>query len=157
MAVQAIKAARLVGRPGCGMALALGVAFATVPVAAQDYNRGYSVEEYAKLAVRQPGKFGSWNIENYLHGMTAGLRAAKAEYDKVGAAPLYCVPDDALDKYEKDLIFEDPAKHDPSTRKRDLYDFLAEELAANGDAWRRDSTATIGTLALSVVRRKFPC
>lgn len=117
-----------------GIILALGVALAAPPAAANDI-WGFTVEEYEKFARTQSDHIMFW----YAYGMSDGLLAAREYYRSVGEAPLFCLSDD------KDL---------GATGVRIL---IHDELKADRHTWTRVSNMTIEKIALYSLRRKYPC
>lgn len=125
-----------------GLKLAFGLIVAILlasplRASAEDFNRGFSIEVYEALSVRQPYIGVDPRASTYLDGIMIGLHAAKQEYVKAGQAPLFCTSSDF--------------------RVVDLYEQMADELAAEGHTWRRASDATASRLALYVMRRHYPC
>lgn len=121
-----------------GLAIALYTVGTVLPAAAQNWNRGPTAKEYENFMSRM-NVGGTGPVDNqfwFQAGMMAGLQAAKDEYVKAGAVPLFCLPLDLQPVDLRDLIFA--------------------ELKNNGVAWGAPY-GTAEKIALHVVRRKFPC
>jgi hypothetical protein len=118
--------------------LTAGVFLAGQPAAANDLNRGFTIEGYEEFSdpsewQESQGRRARW----YHYGLLAGMQVVKEEYAKAGAVPLFCLP------LEIGAI--------------DLHRMMVGELAQGDQTWQRASTATAEQLALYVVRRAYPC